>query len=106
MLCYDSEYVGSTAAAKWSAMPLTLQVSNMFIEMSKARGVLHNVKGAKDLKIGFGLQTPSGKEWACNLVPAHAIERRFHIQSELFSMPELHSTMHWAEIPRAILGTQ
>ncbi len=79
MLCYESEYVASTAAAKWSAMPLTLQVSNMFSEMPKGRGVLHNVKGAKDLMIGFGLQTPSGKEWACNLVPAHAIERRFYI---------------------------
>jgi len=73
------KYVASTAAAKWSAMPLTLQVSNMFSEMPKGRGVLHNVKGAKDLMIGFGLQTPSGKEWACNLVPAHAIERRFYI---------------------------
>jgi len=30
--------------------------------MPKGRGVLHNVKGAKDLMNGFGLQTPSGKD--------------------------------------------
>jgi len=42
-------------------MPLTLQISDMFSEMPKGRGVLPNVKGAKDLMKGLGLQTPSGK---------------------------------------------
>ncbi len=42
-------------------MPLTLQVSNMFSEMPKGRGVLQKVKGAKNLMEGLGLQTPSVK---------------------------------------------
>ena len=62
-------------------MSLTLQVSNMFSETPKGRGVLQNVKGAKDLMNGLGLQHQAAKIWTCKLVPAHAIERSFCIHT-------------------------
>ncbi len=79
-------------------MPLTLQISDMFSEMPKGRGVLPNVKGAKDLMKGLGLQTPSGK--GMRLQPCAATRDRDYFFSCIqiryrapCVMPELHS-MH------------